>query len=486
MINSKISDILEKFTENEFKEFGKYVNSPYFNANKKLIAAYNYFKKYYKNFGSENFAKEMLYSEVFPGVKYRDTEARKLLSGLTKLAEGFMSQRIYDTNEFEKNINAAGALISKGIIKPAEKMVETLERGLINEKISGHHHFDSLLKIQIKKKSIELKKDTFQTKDFAEDKIDNYLLCYFISFAAKIVQNIKAKQYYNLMPPKTGITEFFTITDIEKFINWLSEEKNKFSEILIMYLCIIKCVNNSYDKDTYYKFKKLLLNNYSLFTYSELINLFTCLQGIQIRRYRENDPEALPEIFDVNNLILKHKAYSYYPGGDMHYGTFVTMVTIGIGYEKFEWTKNFIDKYTPLLNEKHRQSLYNYAMAELTYKTAAPGKALFYTSKIEYEGFFMKQEVNILKLKIFYDENDFIAIQYQLDTYKKLIEGNKYIGKFQYDIYSNFVKIYSELVRIKESKNNTGVEILQKKIENSTYLLGKDWLLQKAKELNKI
>ncbi|MBL8015808.1 MAG: hypothetical protein JNK43_00935, partial [Ignavibacteria bacterium] len=204
---------------------------------------------------------------------------------------------------------------------------------------------------------------------------------------------------------------------------------------------------------------------------------------IQIDRYRENDPDALAEIFEVNNLILKYEAYSNYPGGNMNYGTFVTMVTIGIAKKEYIWTKDFIAKYTNLLNEKHRNSLYNYAMAELFYAEGAPGDSLKFTSKIEYEGFFMKHEVNVLKLKIFYDENDFISMQYQMDTYKKLIDGNKYVGKMQYEMYSGFLKIYSDLLKAKEKKDKIAAVLLLRKIADTRNLLGKEWLAAKASEL---
>lgn len=485
MIKSKVSEIIDSFSEEEFKDFGKYVNSPYFNSNRKLIAAYNYFKKYFGDLNNIICSKESLYKYVFPSTTYRDSETRKLLSGLTKLAEGFMAQKVYDGNGFEKGINLSGMLLAKNLISPAEKIISRLEEMSNKDNINGQQYFYDLMKIQIKKKSIELKKESFQTGNFTEDKINNYLLNYFVSFSTKIIQNIMVKQYYNLITHEQELTKFFSLFDIDKFIEWLESSKPAHYDTLIMNLCIIKCVNNSYDKNTYTKFKDLLLMNYSKYSHFELNNLFTCLQSIQIKRLRENDPDALFELFSVNNLILKHNAYAFYPGGNMPYSIFVTMVTIGINCNNNEWVKNFIDKYTPLLQEKHRQSLYNFAMAELAYKTDTTARALEYTSKIEFEGFFMKHEVNILKLKIYYDENDFISIHYLLDSYKKLIEGNKFVGDLQYDIYSGFLKVYSELVKLKENKDVTSAGLLIKKIENMTNLQSKEWLTEKLQELIK-
>ncbi|MBE2218060.1 MAG: hypothetical protein IAE90_07655 [Ignavibacteria bacterium] len=484
MIKSKFVDILTAFTEDEFSDFGKYVISPYFNTNKKLITAFGFFRKYSGRLNSSGCTKEKLYEDVFPGTNYRDSEVRKILSGLTKLAEGFLSQKAMENDIFERKIGLAGKFISKGLISPAEKLVAELEQAASNEKINGQHSFYELMRIQAKKKTIELNKESFQTGDITEDKINTFLLNYFISFSTKIVQNIKAKQYYNLISEDTELTKFISYVDTDSFISWLKMNKSEYSETLTMNLCIIKCINNEYTKDTYMKLKALLLENHPLYSKPEICNLFTCLQGIQINRYRENDPDALSEIFEVNNLILKYEAYSDFPGGNINYGTFVTMVTIGIANKEYGWTQDFISKYTNLLNEKHRNSLFNYAMAELLYATGSTKESMKHTSKIEYEGFFMKHEVNMLKLKIFYAENDFISIHFQLDTYRKLVEGNKYVGEFQHNIYSNFLKVFTELVKIKENEDKIGQALLLKKIENTTNLLAKEWLLEKVKDLN--
>lgn len=483
MIKSRLTEILSSFSENEFREFGRYVSSPYFNSNKKLISAFSYFKKFAGDLTSEKCTKENLFREIFPGKSYRDTEARKLLSGLTKLAEGFLGQKVFDADKFEQNINLSGVLITKGLLVPAEKVINELQNSAEKEKINGQHYFYDLMKIQIKKKSIELKKESFQTGDLTEDKINSYLLNYFISFSTKIIQNIRAKQYYNLIPKEHELIKFFSLLDIDSFVQWLEDTGNEYSETLIMNLCIIKCVNNEYDGPAYKRFRELLLKSLGKYSHFELNNLFTCLQGIQIRRIRENAPEALPELFEINNLILANEAFAFFPGGNMPYSTFVTMVTIGISYEKYEWVKDFISKYTPLLQEKFRQSLRNYAMAELSYAERNLEESLQYTNRIEYEGFFMKHEVNILKLKIYYDEEDYISIHYLLDTYKKLVSGSKYVGDLQFDIYSGFIKLFTELAKAKEKRDRSLAALVLKRVKEMKNIQSKEWLIEKAGEL---
>src|SRR2546428_7800051 len=101
MVKSKAIDIIRTFTPVEFKEFGKFVRSPYFNENRKLAELHGLLKRYYPDFSRKSFTKENLYVKLFGGRKYNDGTMRKLLSGMHILAERYMIHSdIADKNLF--------------------------------------------------------------------------------------------------------------------------------------------------------------------------------------------------------------------------------------------------------------------------------------------------------------------------------------------------------------------------------------------------
>ena len=67
MIKSKIVETLGTFSQNEFKTFGKFVNSPYFNSSKSAVKFYNYLRKFYPDFENEKITPENAIQLYFPG-----------------------------------------------------------------------------------------------------------------------------------------------------------------------------------------------------------------------------------------------------------------------------------------------------------------------------------------------------------------------------------------------------------------------------------
>jgi hypothetical protein len=52
MKNSKLASLLSKLSQKEFKEFGKFVKSSYFNTNSNIIKLYDLIAKYFPDFNN--------------------------------------------------------------------------------------------------------------------------------------------------------------------------------------------------------------------------------------------------------------------------------------------------------------------------------------------------------------------------------------------------------------------------------------------------
>ena len=86
MIASKAIDLLRTFSEAEFKEFGNFTASPYFNREIVQVKFYELLKKYYPDFTAKTFTKEQVYSKLYPGKTFSDGVMRNILSKTLELA----------------------------------------------------------------------------------------------------------------------------------------------------------------------------------------------------------------------------------------------------------------------------------------------------------------------------------------------------------------------------------------------------------------
>ena len=90
MQNSSLTRVLKNFSKDEFKSFGKFVHSPYFNTSEATILLFEEMKKFYPLFAKKDFTRENLFHAVYGDKDYRDELLRKLISNLIKLSEEFI------------------------------------------------------------------------------------------------------------------------------------------------------------------------------------------------------------------------------------------------------------------------------------------------------------------------------------------------------------------------------------------------------------
>ena len=105
MIKSSLLEILRTFSLKEYREFGEYVISPYFNKNEAVIKLYDYIRLHFNDIGSDKFEKEKVFSEIFPNVEYNDGFMRTIMFNLTQLAEDFLAYNNYKTNGINEELH---------------------------------------------------------------------------------------------------------------------------------------------------------------------------------------------------------------------------------------------------------------------------------------------------------------------------------------------------------------------------------------------
>ena len=129
MISSKAIDLLKTFSEEEFRKFGLFVNSPYFNKETIQSRFYVILKKHYPHFDNRNFEKEKVFEKLYPGKKYNDGVMRNILSGMLDIEENFIRIQNLQENEIGSEIALMKELSDRKMDKlfeRAEKQTETI------------------------------------------------------------------------------------------------------------------------------------------------------------------------------------------------------------------------------------------------------------------------------------------------------------------------------------------------------------------------
>ena len=86
----KLVKLISTFSPHEFKNFGKFIRSSFFNESKKIITYYNFLKSYYPDFKIDNETIQLVYSKIYKNEKFNKKKIRDLSYQLEKLAEDYL------------------------------------------------------------------------------------------------------------------------------------------------------------------------------------------------------------------------------------------------------------------------------------------------------------------------------------------------------------------------------------------------------------
>ena len=95
MINSKLVSLLKTLSPTEMKELKDYINSPFFNKNRKVVALFDHIRKFYPDFSNNSLTDQSISAVIFPGMKHDYFKIRNLTSDLFSLAKDFLAHLYY-------------------------------------------------------------------------------------------------------------------------------------------------------------------------------------------------------------------------------------------------------------------------------------------------------------------------------------------------------------------------------------------------------
>ncbi len=121
MNKSILIEQLCKFSTKEVKEFGDFVNSPFFNKNQSVIRLFEYLRKLYPDFDEEKLDKEYAYENIFPNTQYNDGFMRTIMFNLSNLAESFLAYQGFKSKKFAERRYLLHELNERDLNRQIEK-----------------------------------------------------------------------------------------------------------------------------------------------------------------------------------------------------------------------------------------------------------------------------------------------------------------------------------------------------------------------------
>lgn len=476
MTGSNLFHLLKTLSQEEIKKLEEFIISPYFNNSERVIKLFKAVKKYHPDYLNINLSKKKIYSKLFPGKKYQDNTLRVLIHYLSSLVEKFFAIKRFENNHYEYNLCLARELSERNLCGQYEKVYKHSLKLLDKTEIKNDDHF--LYKYEFYSENLDFVSMTNAgIYDKILDKVNipditNSLTYFYLSKCLKSYNMIlNLKWNYNKSFSKIVFEDLYSKIDISLYTN---------VPVIEIYYYLVKLHIESENKAHFYKVIELLHSNKKCIEDYDIANVYINLGNYCIRQIRLGKADFKKERFIIYKEEIKYKTYLINDHMSPKY--YMNAVNAGLQSEEFQWVKNFISEYKNCVQENLRDNLFNYCHALYLFYTEKYEKCLLSLSEIVNEDYYLKFQLRTLQLMTFYEINLEESLYSSFDSFRHFIKNNKLMLPEQKNIFLNFIKYLSKVVKYRSDDLSFDINLLRSNLLKEK-VTNKDWLLKKIDHL---
>jgi len=469
MENSQLIESLRTLDKNEIKEFGKFIRSPYFNNRSEVIRFFNYIKKFFPEFKSNELKEEIIFKNVYPDKKYSSVMTRKLISLTLNLLLDFLTIEDFKENKNDYNVKMLDMLRKRKLPALFQKRSRITGKNLDISTLDIYY-YEQKLKFTSIQNGYFLNSDESSFVDGLQNEL-NDLIEFFLT--GVILQYIRLSEWSRQLNKK------FDLKFYDEILKYMSADDEREVTLYSMYFNMLMLLNT---EDENY-FKKLIISRDTLKAklgkiddYNvQIVSMQYCHKKVQ-----KGYPEYRKQMFEITKKLL---AADLIPDGFIEPYFFTNIVRNASLLNEFDWLDNFLSEYKHRLNPELSDEITNYSQAMIESAKGNFEKSLMHFSKIKIERSNMKLDLKNLLIIIYYELNFIEELISLIDTNKHFLQRDRSVSDSYRQVSLLLMNFVSELIKIKSSNKKISTHGLRKEIEKSDYFIFKEWLLKKAEEL---
>ncbi len=478
MYSSKLLKLLKGLSIKELNRLGNFVYSDYFNKNDDIKALYTYLKSFNWSFTHPDLKKQTVFEKLFPAEPYRDEILRVLMSKLMKLSEQFLAMERIRENELMVQYHTLCAYQDKNMNKYFTGLERNMQRTLNGMKQKDIEHY--YLNYLVSEQSIQndLGQEGSQISITPKDVMDNFELYYLsnkVRYCASVINTRSA-----INTSETPILMFDELLKVLKKNEFkLNDGQRTYTPLdvpIIRYYYHVLIAFIEKDEEQHFTDLKALLfsplqKELPAFDLTQIYNMSTsyCIQKV-----RAGKQEYYQHLFDIYEQALEGEALLV--NGHLRHAHYSNVVKVALKLDRDDWAENFITDKKDRLQLQHRETVYNYNLAELYYYRKKHKAAASILNTVELINPIYFINYKILLLKSYYESGDVVLLESSVGNFRNWISRNTTLPEATKNSYKNLFDFTIRLSRIRE-RGKKSIEQLKAEVGESN-TVEKQWLLE--------
>ena len=479
-LQGKLPKLLESLEIKELRRLEEYLSSPFHNKNERLRKFFGILRKVHPHY--HKLTKQQLFQKMYPKKKvYKDSDIRVLASDLTKHINKFLTLQEFEKAPMQQDYLLLEALASRNIANTFQNTWEKIKKKLEEAPQGLDYYF-----YRYKYEEIAYRFTTIHNNRHiqiglqqAADNLDKYYLTNKLSY---FVFMLNRQQVLNVPH------QYYLLDDLLQLV----ETEPTFQEpaIRLRYLTVL-ALRNLNDESYYEPWKVFLVEHQDEFPPYELKQFYQIIVNYCLWKTNKGLNQFRRETFYWYKCMIERGFH--YTGKNSraklisphHYRNFVK---IALELKEYDWAKNFMLKYKEEVDPAFRDNVFRHNKANYHFSKGEFNEAADTLKEISFSGqefidFYYHIYYKSLLLRVAYELEEtelFLATLHSLELY---LRRHKNIAPRFRKSYLNFIAVIRKIQNKKEGKSIYSPNLAEY-IEAQSPLVDKEWLFEKAKELN--
>ncbi len=459
MEKSTLVRLIRSFSSIELRELRKFLNSPFFNQRQDLVVLFEYLVANHEP-QKKNVLQHLADSYDPPD----EQKLRLLMSYLYNLLERFVAVKEMTSDSLHLQLSLLSGYRKRGLTDAFDRAAKNLEKSLNAQPLRNASFHEIRYQLLWEAHQVAYPQNPTDLTPLRE-----------LSGVADIVYLAQKLRLICLLNSHQSVyqSEMEGSWD-EEIIARAEEEQFASQPVIAAYLHCYRMLRFPAEESHFQIFKKLLLDQSSLFPEEEMHGLFILAINYCVRRLNTGGDRYFREAFDLYKEGLG-KGYLLEDGMLSRF-TYHNVVAIGLRLGELDWVRYFINEYKNRLEKRYRESAFSYNLARLEYESGHHGFVMELLQKANYRDPLLNLAAKTLLLKTYYDLKEYDLLQSHLDAMRNYIHRKRVIG-YHRSNYLNIIRYTEKLTRL-NGLDKAALEAFRIAVEQEEVLTEKAFFLK--------
>lgn len=468
MQNSKLVRTLQVFDPEELKRLGKFLRSPFYNANPAIVKLYRLLRSGYPDFEAPKMTEEKVFKKLFPNRAYDHQKMLNLMSDFTALLEKYLVVLQLEAEEtLQKKLLLRAYAKRPDCYAVFSKKLSGVDKHLDAKPYRNEHYYRE-------KMELNLQFFSHPGTDMAKEGMDSlrHALQYFEAY--KSLAGAKLQCARNDWRHAVGT---------RRSIDAVQENPALANPVYVLYEKLDSLQREPADRTTMLQLVRYFIDHAQVFDPDDKSNVLKILLNYSNRLINQGDMDSIKTSLELYKTGLAYDCFLVQ--GKMKETTFFNIVTAGTRCREFEWTEHFMQTYQVLLDAKVRADALALAKGQWHLEKQE------YLKATEFLQHSFAEPQSIVKAKVllarswcelYWEDAGYLELLLsQLDAFDKHVWRNKAVAPRLLKGVQSFIGFTRKLA-LRKAEGKAMTELRSAILQEPNVIL-KDWLLSKASQL---